>query len=85
MGRCRHSECGKHGIRAGECLSDGRAIAERLDNCNARSARHVGYAFRPGTYDGRESRPCCSADTEYSLAETTRGADDGHMIGKPPT
>ncbi len=80
MACCRNSECGENGMCAGECLHEGRAIAERLDNGNARAARHVSYAFRPRTDDGSETRPCCSAHAEYSLAETTRGADDGHMM-----
>ena len=80
VGRRRDSECGENGIRTGECLHEGGAIAERLDHGNARSARHVGYAFRPGTDDGSEADSCCSAHAEYSLAETTCGADDGHTM-----
>jgi hypothetical protein len=79
MGPCRNSECGENGICAGECLDEGGAIAERLDNSNARPARHFGYAFRPRTDDGSETHSCCPARAEYSLTETTCGADDGHM------
>ena len=80
MGRRRNSECGENGICAGECVREGAPIGERLDNSNARSAQHVGYAFRPRTDDGSETRSCCSAHAEYSLTETTCGADDGHMM-----
>jgi hypothetical protein len=80
MGRCRNSECGENGICACECLHEGGAIAKRLDHSNARSARHVGYAFRSRTDDGSKTDSCCSAHAEYSLTETTCSADDGHMM-----
>ena len=80
MGRCRNSERGENGICADECLPEGAAIAEGLDDSNARSSRHVGDAFRPRTDDGRETHSCCSAHAEYSLTETTCSADDGHMM-----
>lgn len=80
MRGCRNSERGENGICAGECLHQGGAIAERLHDSNARSARHVGYAFRPRTDDGSETHSFCPAHTEYSLTEPTCSANDGHMM-----
>jgi hypothetical protein len=67
MGRCRNSERSENGIGASECVHEGGTIAERLHDNNARSARHVSYAFRPRTDDGSETQSCCSAHAEYSL------------------
>lgn len=80
MGGGRHSECGENGICARECSLEGGAIAERLDHNNARSVRHVRNAFWSRPDDGRETHSSRSAHTEYSLAETSCGADDGRMI-----
>jgi hypothetical protein len=80
MGRRRNSERGENGICTGECNRESSPIGERLDNSNARSARHIGYAFRSETDNGCETDSRSSAHAEYSLTETTCSTDDGHMM-----
>ncbi len=59
----------------------GAPISERLNHNNARSAWHVGDAFRPGTDDGSEADSRCAAHAKYSLTETTCSAENDHMTG----